>query len=308
MNNLKLGRILLGLLSFIPKKYPMEGANKTLPPFFIVNSGRCGSTLLNRLLNQHQEIFMPSEQYFIHNLIIKFQLYNWLLWRDLGKILAGEIISSLETHTWELEEKNLFSEIVLAKGEDRSLHKIIDNIIKTYANQLNSSFKIWGDSTPLNQRYIREIYRAYPNAKYIYLVRDVRDVISSYKRKGNDVPFLPFTNHVQCAKSWVHTFEQSNWLKKRTPVLHVRYESLVSDTDHTINQIFSFLNVNAERINTRKVDVPKMSFYEASHHSNLKNPINTKSIGRWKNELNKEQINDIMPIIAKPMKKLNYLD
>ena len=153
MNRKWLGRLLLAILRVIPKKYPVASSSIAIPePFFIISSGRSGSTLLNRLLNQHSQLFLPSEQYFIHNLIIKFQLYNWILWRDLGKILAGEIVNSLGAHTWDWDFEETYSKIVLAKGEERTLKWLIDHIIRNYASQMGSEPTLWGrhDTTELS--------------------------------------------------------------------------------------------------------------------------------------------------------------
>jgi hypothetical protein len=234
-------------------------------------------------------------------------LYNWILWRDLGKILGGELISSLETHSWELQEKALFKEIVLANGNDRSLHEIIDKIIRTYASQLGEDPYLWGDSTPLNARYTKEIFSAYPKAKYLFLVRDARDVVASYKRGGDVIPFMQYKNPYKCAQNWVNVYQQVQWLQKRTDVFHVRYEALVSDPAQTLKDVQSFIGVQTESLNTNSIAIPDLKFYESPYHSNLKNPVNTKSIGKWKEELSEVELQEVMPIIKRPMQKLGYL-
>lgn len=309
MNNLLLGRVLLAFLSLIPKKYPIESKEKRAEPFFIINSGRCGSTLLNRLLNQHPDVFLPEEQYFLHNLIMKFQLYNWILWRDLSKILAGELIPSLETHWWEFEYEKVYKEIVLAKGDDRSLKKVIDKIFRAYASQLGKSPVKWGDSTPpLIGRYAKEIFHTYPKANYVFLVRDPRDVIASFKKGGGEVPFMHFKDHTEAAKSWVNVYRMSTWVKQKTSRFKViRYEELVSSPELTLSSLYAFLEVNALEKSVNKADYPDHKFYSMPYHTNLKNPVNTKSIGKWKEELSNQEVNEIMPIIEKPMKELGYL-
>jgi len=252
---------------------------------------------------------MPEEQYFVHNLIIKFRLYNWILWRDLGKILAGELITSLETHWWNFDTEAIIKKIVLSKGDDRSLTSIIDRIFRAYALQQNSSPTIWGDSTPpLVARYAKEIYGAYPDAKYIFLVRDARDVVASFKKGGDHIAFMHLQNHVGAAENWVNVYKASEWVKKRSKnFMIVTYEELVGNRQEVLNSIFSFLEMSPFVLPSDTVHFPDNKFYQLPYHTNLKNPVNTKSIGKYKNELTPKEIDEIMPIIEKPMKQLGYL-
>ncbi|MEM9324699.1 MAG: sulfotransferase [Bacteroidota bacterium] len=307
MNKRRLGRLLLGFLSALPKKYPIRTQGDPPDPFFIINAGRSGSTLLNRLLNQHSAAFLPPEQYFLHNLIIKFQLYNWMLWRDLGKVLAGELVSSLGAHAWEWDYEKTFRDIVLAEGEDRSLRRIVDKVIRDYAVQTGASPAFWGDTTPLNAQYINELFSVYPKAKYIFLVRDGRDVVASYQGGSHEV-HQGLSEHVECAKHWRDVARVYRWLEKRGAALRlVKYEDLVADTSTVMAGIVDFLGLDGESLDTNKVDVPDIPFYALPHHEELRKPIHDQRIGRWKSILSAQQLDQIMPILERPMKDFDYL-
>ncbi|MEM6806433.1 MAG: sulfotransferase [Bacteroidota bacterium] len=309
MNKLKLGRLLLTILSVFPKKYSIESKKDIPEPFFILNSGRCGSTLFNRLLNQHSQIFLPEEQYFLHLLIIKFRLYNWILWRDLGKILAGELMTSLGTHWWDFDCRETYKDIVCATGDERSLKSVIDKIFKAYAQQTGKSPQIWGDSTPpLIGRYAKEVYRAYPDAKYLLLVRDPRDVIASFKKGADTLPFMHLENVVKAAENWKNVYDMAKWVNRRTSAFKiVRYEELVSDPKRIVEETISFLGLENQDLNFTRATFPDNRFYNMPYHKNLKNPINQDSIGKWKTELSDKELNDVMPIIEKPMLDLGYV-
>ena len=48
-----------------------------------------------------------------------------------------------------------------------------------YSSSTNKNFKIWGDKTPQNTYFIKHIFPVYPSAKYVFIVRDGRDVVNS---------------------------------------------------------------------------------------------------------------------------------
>lgn len=307
MNNKRLGRFVLWALSLFPKRYAIESSKQLAAPFFIINSGRCGSTLLNRLLNQHQDLFLPPEQYFIHQMIIKFRLYNWILWRDLAKVLAGELVPSLSAHNWEWKYEDTFKEIVAAKGSERSLQSVIDRVLRNYALQQGKAPRLWGDATPLNSSYVPEIFNAYPKAKYLYLTRDARDVVASYKQ-GEDAPFALFKDPKTCASNWCLAYEMTQKLQRKgVEVLHLRYEELVQNPNEVLNTVFDFLAVPKMSIDTKRLDVPDIAFYQLPYHAGLQRPVHTKSIGKWKNELSQRELEDIMPVVSPTMKALGYL-
>jgi len=304
MRKLTLGRVLLRLLSLIPKKYPIGKLEKQ--PFFVVSAGRSGSNLLNRLLNEHSQLFLPTEQTFLPDLIIKFRLYNWILWRDLSKILAGELV--LETNTWEnFRYQEVFKKIVSAKGTDRHMVKVIDFIFRSFETQLGCSKKYWGDTTHLNLRYTKEIYGAFPNAKFIYLVRDGRDVVASYKEGAGIEEYMHLKDHIEVAKNWENAFSTYKWLSSKTEVHQVKYEDLVSNPSAVMARVFKFLRVGNESVKDFQKNIPDHSFYKEAYHVNLKKPISDSSVGKWQSILTHEEMTEITPIIQKPMEDLGYM-
>lgn len=172
----------------MPYIYGVLSKNKDhSDPFFIFGSGRNGSTLLNLILNQHTKLFLPPEQYFLGKSIIKFQLYNYLIWRDLVKIIYAELIEETENHLWNFKPNGILHQAFYFKKKERTLQNLINEIYFEYARQSNLNGVIWGDTTPHNSIFINEIYDCFPKAKYIFLIRDGRDVAAAFKKGGKDI-------------------------------------------------------------------------------------------------------------------------
>ena len=93
--------------------------------------------------------------------------------------------------------------------------------------------------------YYTYLHRIFPNARFLYVIRDGRDMIYSYMRRNN----LPM-NFNEFHK------EISNWNRANaiglsqctqmgpSSCLMVKYESLVSDSEQTIKRITQFLGVD----------------------------------------------------------------
>lgn len=260
--------------------------------------------MLNRMLNQHSALFLPSEQYFLGNSIFKYQLYPFLIWRDMVKIITGELLPSTGSHTWQMDGSEVINELFLL--EDRSLQKVIDVIFRGYGAKMKDDVQMWGDTTPLNTIYLPEVFSLFPKGKYVFLLRDGRDVMASYHKGGEE-----FLGHLakptNGAAHWNHSIEKYEWLKKRTDVLLVRYEALVSEPERILTEICTYLGMAFEsQMLTFYENEPQSGMYTEPQHANIRKPISTASIGKWAEQLTEED-NKAVAAINKNLVKYGYL-
>lgn len=267
----------------LPRKYPVRSTPElAVQPFFVFGSGRNGSTMLNRMLNQHSELFLPSEQYFLGNSIIKYKLYNFLIWRDLIKIIAGELLPSTESTTWSIDLDKMMKPLMAL--ENRSLQSVIELIFRSYGAQ-TKEFSIWGDTTPLNTYYLPEILSVYPKAKYIFLIRDGRDVVASYKTAGEEY-LGRLANPDQAAEHWMHSIAKYKWAKKKISPANLyllRYEQLVASPMEELKKLCDFLGISFE---PGMLDFHEnksiAAMYQEPQHANIRRPVSESSVGKWK--------------------------
>jgi hypothetical protein len=144
-------------------------------PFFIVGSGRCGSTLLRLMLSSHSRIHIPVETNFIEDLVQELPLSKPLAPAEIERALA--IMTS--HRRWRYME--------IPPDELRSwagaleTPKLADIINLVYQHHLQLVGKQrFGDKTPYYIRIIPQLAALYPGAKFIHLIRDGRDVAISY--------------------------------------------------------------------------------------------------------------------------------
>ena len=143
------------------------------PVFFIVGSGKSGTTWLTRLLNYHPEILSRGEGRFFDR--------EWHVPR-LREIEVKVPPRSLYSALYSAEDLRLWTQrSPWSRNEDVEGHiKNLAGLATEYFLQrklAKSGKKIVGDKTPAsNAKVIKEISEVCPQAKVIHVIRDGRDV------------------------------------------------------------------------------------------------------------------------------------
>lgn len=280
--------------------------NLSCIPFIIISSGRAGTTLLRVILTKNSQISIPPESQFLHDALRKFLSYNYLGWDELVKIVVGELESKKIFRHWEINLYPVYRKLSNIEEKNRSLAKIIDEIYLTFLRSKEPRALIWGDKSPLHTYYINWIDKIFPRIKYIHLIRDGRAVVNSMLNRN----YLNNTITKAC-KRWNKSINIVNKFKKKKnkdDFFELKYEDLVLKPEKIIKKVCSFIDVNFENQMIRSsVSIENYGDTILPHHSNLKKPINKKSIDRWKWELSKKQKNIIYKKLSKNLALLGYL-
>lgn len=289
----------------IPKK-----GNRILhqnDPIFILGSGRNGSTLLASLLNNHKEIFFPPEQYALPYVILNWNIGGFLFPKTFSKKAVNLFLNNKNNQNWILKKED-FKKILFNINNHKypiSIKTITDAIYLHYAGKFKKQIKYYGDHSPLNTQFTYMLRKNFPNAKFVFLVRDPRDVVLSYKKLKNN----PASETNYAIWKWKESIKAYLQLKnKNYDVLLIKYEDLAQKPQVTVKEACRFLNIKY----TQDMEIPVKSAMKIlgakgiSFHSNLSKPISTESIGKWKHELTKDQINFINHKTIKQRKIFGY--
>lgn len=264
-------------------------------PFFILGSGRNGSTLLASILNSNSNILIPPEQY-----VLPYSIMSWYLkkysFENFIDFTLEELQKEHKTSNWIFNKDETKKAILSIDKEKRNLINIFDSLYRSYSKE---EVLMWGDKTPLNTHFIKYVYDVFPKANFIVLLRDPRDVVLSYSK----MPTHPASNPNYALWKWNDSIRTYDFLKKMNAnVLLVKYEDLVSFTNEELSRISDFLNI---KLNNQK-NPDTLGVENQLHHQNLKKPISTASIGKWKNELSDETLKLIIKESAENLKRFNY--
>lgn len=286
-------------------RHPLTGAER-YRPFFIVGSGRSGSTLLRRLLNNHTRIVIPPETYVLGLAIKRYRQQSTMRWNDLVEYVFSTFEFHPEFKTFDLSLRPLVNELKDASKENRNLAFMLNSFYHYYAQQhTGKDCELWADKTPVNTFSLERIYSVFPDAKFIHIIRDGCDVVSSYVTSGI------YQSFEEAAKRWKMSVMLAEKFRKKHPetMLAIRYEDLVTEPKCTLQNICRFIGVEfeAQMLEERKIGDGKLGDVEMhDHHANVLKPLTADSIGKGRALLPDDAKVKVQKIIGGQLKKLGY--
>lgn len=199
------------------------------PAPFVIGVVRSGTTLLRLMLDSHPELAIPPETHFLPRVIratrqgatperVVWVITSHRRWGDFG-LDADELLERLRAIA-PLE----------AGPAIRAFYEL-------YAEKQGKPR--WGDKTPGYATRVRRIQRALPEARFIHLVRDGRDVVLSRARKSRRAVPIPLA-----ARRWKRRILSTRRRAETvTHYLELRYEDLVQDTERTLRRVCDYIDL-----------------------------------------------------------------
>jgi len=306
-------RVRVGLDVLRPSRFPLHGDSR-FSPFFIVGSGRAGTTLLRRVLQGNEQVHIPPEIWSFRKTYKRFLQYRSVLsWTDLAAILTRVYIADSDfDDAFKAETFSIMEQLGALPEKSRSLASLIDAISRAHGRHSGASFTRWGDKTPLNSFCLEEIVEVFPDARFIHLIRDPADVIRSYL-KYDMVPDLEagasrWSRAVQSVREFKSKHESSGGDAYDERVLEVYYEDFVSSPESVIRSICAFLDLNFETMRVGQTDhvdeIDEIAGRE--HHANVFQPISTEHIGKGRRELDDSALKELDALIGSECEALGY--
>lgn len=249
-------------------------------PFFIVGSGRSGSTLLRVMLACHSRLCIPPETWFLLPLVEKFPLTD-----ILSNAQVAEIMNIVTTH-YRWPDLNLDQAVILAKVNSLTSPTLssICNVIYSTLTDIAEKPR-WGDKTPPYIKVLPQIIELYPNAQFLHLVRDGHDVTKSFQVKGwyghsLHSNTIEWKTAIQCARRYSDKFAKSQ-------LITVRYENLVQHTETELRRICDFLGEEFEtEMLERQPHLEELIPERERHiHQKITRKPTENDVYRWKREL-----------------------
>jgi hypothetical protein len=203
---------------------------------FIVGVPRSGTTLLRLMLDGHSQLAIPPETGFVTRVARLGPLGRALLTRQrLHRLLTT-------ADTWpdfHLDSQSLWAAI--RDLPDYSPAEGLRTFYRSYAARFSKT--IWGDKTPTYGPRIRSIARLLPEARFVHLVRDGRDVALSLR----PLWFAPSRDFRALGAYWAQFIRDTRRQGASVPhYLEVRYEQLVCEPERTLQSICRFLDLTFE--------------------------------------------------------------
>jgi hypothetical protein len=291
------------------------------PAPFIVGVGRSGTTLLRLMLDAHPDMAIPSETYFVPPLI-KAARKNKPASAD---VLLDAIVRN-DHHRWEdhgLDEEELRArlESLRSPAPGAAVRAFYD----LYAEKQGATR--WGDKTPLYLKEMKRIHSAVPEASFIHMVRDGRDVALSFSNrlKAMDPPREP-PPPGKLAKRWKQLILRGRRTAESLPSYReVRYEELVAEPERVLLELSSALDLDfdpamtrhheraADRLDEMARDLPEADgrplrpgAERMRAHALARQPPQASNAGKWREEMPPEDVAEYESVAGDLLAELGY--
>ena len=271
-------------------------------PVFVVGSARSGTNLLHdTLLSSGGFAIYRTEPVVFDLLLPKFG--------DLSKRGNRERLLSV----WFQSHQYRLSKLDRTQIEERVLkdcHNAGDflSIVMSEITHLQGMDRwvVWG---PDNLLHIPVIARTVPNALFLHIIRDGRDVAHSMNTKGFIRPF-PWDKQrslLVATMHWKWKVERGRQYGRQIPhrYLEIHFEDLVCRPKKTVAEIGRFIGHDLDYDQIQKAPIGVVR----TPNSTFKGPDGKPTsdpVGRWKMQLSKAEVIQIESAAGPLLKELGY--
>ena len=269
---------------------PVESA-----PFFVVGSGRSGTTLLHSMLAAHSCVAMPPETQFLSNAL-----------HEAGSAVAGDQVVDLP-RLLEVLRTNKYTHPLAPhiRPEDFdtsrawTVGEVMDRVLQSYAKDKGK--RRWGEKTPHHLWFWKRLNHLFPTCRFVLIMRDGRDVALSLAK----APWAPDDIYVN-AYRWSVEFRKARELEAalgQDRVFRVHYEDLVQQPEPTLERLCGFLRLQYEPTMLNNVGASKeiIHAHEERWKARNRESIFTSSIGKFRRELPERTIARLNGLLWKPL-------
>ena len=276
--------------------------------FFITGRPRSGTTLLRTIFDTHPNILVPFECAFIIDLFPKYGKIK--IWNNqIKESFLEDLYKQPLFNFWNTDKIKLKKEF-LNQPSNMDYSDICKYIYLYFKSPVPKEKIIWiGDKNPIYTIHLKRLSKIFPDAKFIHIIRDYKDQISSLLNVDFEKPYLP-----SLAFRWRYFNNIAYKFKEEHPekIIFVKYEDLVKTPATEANSIFNFLDIPFDEniLNFYKEkDIYEKAYtkeYIEKYHKELFQPITARRIGTWKQKISDKKIEMIEGIIGKAIAKFGY--
>ncbi len=285
-----------------------------LNPLFIIGNPRSGTSLLRLVLTCHENICIPPECHFF--LWLEEKYGNWTKQSNLDAYLS-DLAVSRKFETWGISISELKS--FIQKNEPSNYSELTYLVYVFYGVKIGKKeIKVWGDKNTLWKEKLSRIPVYFPEARYIHIIRDGRDVACSFMELHNSsfnskyAPNLP-SKIEDIALDWKNNISLINKFLNSVPGANhiiVKYEDLILNFHETVVGMLNFLNLNYDpnidnyyKINLRLKLEPEATMEWKTKLNDKPDPLNVE---KYKNILTGIQIEQFNKICAVELDTYGY--
>jgi hypothetical protein len=244
-----------------------SGDRSALAPIVLGGCGRSGTTLLRMMLDSHRRICCGPESSVFRR-------------RALDPAALAERFGLPQADVQSLYDRA------------RSRPGFIEAFAALCMQKTGKSR--WAEKTPRNIGRIGEIFRSFPEARFVHVLRDGRDVACSLRTHprhrvegGKLVPLDTWKPIAGCARRWRDDIEGSRPFWSDPRFYTVRYEDLVLDPRPVLEKLMAFLGEPWDEAMLAHAGAgsPFRDVTRFAQNPEALAAVSTASLSRWQRDL-----------------------
>jgi hypothetical protein len=213
-----------------------EESRPEIFPFF-VGCARSGTTLLRAMFTSHPDLAIPDETHYFSDLITQQGRYA-------GKngFAADLFLADLLSHRWFPRlgvSQDDVQGAVLAQPPPSSYAEAVRRVFAVYAK--HEGKPRYGDKTPRNVMQLEIIAESFPEARFIHIIRDGRDVALSM----SELPWGPQST-LNAARAWRQMVKRGRRAGQSlgpSRYREIQYEQLLEDPQAVVRSLCQFIEL-----------------------------------------------------------------
>jgi hypothetical protein len=276
----------------------VPGAGATFP--VVLGCVRSGTTMLRALLDSHPDLAVPPEAYFVVPALEQRARYESGRGLDRDRLLA-DVAADRSFPDWRLGPD------ALAEVRATPMTTVPEALLALYGAYAHQHGKPRaGDKTPSHLLHVGLLADALPDARFVHIVRDGRDVVPSIL--GMDFGPDRFATAVLFWSRRVERGLTAGAALGPARYREVRYEALVADPEAALRDLCPFLGLEYSPEMLRyheRADELLDGLRDTGHVQGVRRPP-TAGVRDWRTALDPHQVQLFEALAGDLLDRLGY--
>ncbi len=271
---------------------------------FLMSSERSGSNMLRAIMARHSQITAPTSPHLVKTILPLLAGYGNLDDEANFRRLVEHVLEILRTQLggWTV---SFTADEIMASIRDRSFAELFALIYRMEAEEQGKTLSFIKDNG--NMLWPFHLHAMFPDARFVYLVRDPRDCVLSWLRSPSHAGGIGAATQMwQLEQSAVLSFIAVD--APQPPFLIVRYEDLLVNPEGELDRICEFAGVTRESAMTADFssDAHRDEARRIANWENVAGEIRRTNHGKFRDQLSRRQVRHIERRLAFEMRVLGY--
>lgn len=252
-------------------------------PVFVGGCPRSGTTLFGTMLHSHPALAIPPETRFVVEAFHRRGEFGDLSSVEARRAVGEWVVGTRSTRFRQLalDRKRVVDAVADAPP---TIGSMSGAVLREFA--VAHGKPRWGDKRPKYVEVLPLVFRLFPDAQFIHLVRDARGCTASLKELGWWGWGAP-----EALDRWRASVEagiEARRLCSPDQYLELRYEDLVADPAGQLARVCEFLGVPESERMLEHSDGARL--IRKGYHDRVAKPVDAAAVDKWRKILEPEEL------------------